>query len=810
MLGESYKDAIASVEALDAIERANEELVVLVNEVEAALSARGDWEASAREAATSADARAGEDAEQGSRVKFLLDTPEKMWGLLEDCEYEAAATRLIAAQETLAAMTSGRKSEEALYAAFPVARQQATVLGSFKAHVSARARAGLERSNLRTAEAASALKALMVVENIGSSRALALLLQARQARTRACLRDVAASASTNEALKKRLAAIISDMKSILKMSFDIFAGSQPLIATSCTDSLTARDLFEGVFEPQAEWERFQANSKARASQLEILDEAAVRDTTVAWLDNMANDVSQRGGAVFGKISNCVDLAALETAFSSEDKEWDTACSKLFKRRVDLWSILFERPWLQQGFTLFTKTLTFAHLKPQVDTAIVDARKKAVADSRKDSSMWSSSSGSMEDSMNVLDDIKCARAVARAMNNIMLSVRKDALMLQGVELGGTLEVESRIAQIDQHIHSCAHRGLVEMAQFLSSKVESNSSDVPCALMVGHLARAVMDVVKEVHVLFKPASAWPKYNESSELIIKPARTLRGMQQPKEPQNVKIDDVTSEFKKAMDTGFSVWVNKCATDTLRVFRESFSSDESLASESIPAHWEDVVDDRVVGLQLKLPATPSSYLLTSIHGALQEAQRVGGHLLPRSAIRMLATSLVDGVLRVYSENLPRSRRSEKGTLQMLLDVKFAADVLALEDASRVGELQKQLTGTLDPIDWATYEPYLWENERRAYRRCSVLLGGFVQLADLYQDTSIKPVSAGTTAAPVKAVPRFTYLPVSLPTLRGLNSDKGKAKIDWGEIEAQVFDDEEREGILSSFTSFRNILREFA
>lgn len=809
-MGESYKDAIASVEALDAIERADKELVELVNEVEAELSARGDWEARARDAATSADARAGEDAEQGSRVKFLLDTPEKMWGLLEDCDYEAAATRLIAAQETLAGMTSGRKSEEALFTMFPVARQQATALSSFKAHVSARARAGLERSSLRTVEAANALRALMVVEDIGCERALALLLQARQARTRACLRDVAASSSTNESLRKRLAAITADVKSILKMCFDIFSGSQPLIATSCTDSLTARDLFEGVFEPQAEWERFQSNSKARVSKLETLDDDAVRDTTVAWLENMANDVSQRGVAVFGKISNCADLAALENAFSSEDKEWDAACMKIFKRRVDLWSILFERPWLQQGFTLFKQTLAFTHLKPQIDSAIVEVRKKAAADSRKDSSMWSSSCGSMEDSVNVLDDVKCARAVARAMNNTMLSVRKYALMLQGVELGGNLEVEGRTAQIEQHIHLCAHKGLVELAQFLSSKVESNSADVPCALMVGHLARAVMDVVKEVNVLFKPASFWPKYNESSELIIKPARTLRGIEQPKEPQNVKINDVTSTFKRAMDAGFSVWVNKCATDTVRFFIESFSSDESLASESIPAHWEDVIDDRVAGLQLKLPTAPSSYLLTSIHSALQEVQRVGGHVLPRSAIRMLATSLVDGMLRVYSENLPRSRRSEKGTLQMLLDVKFVADVLALEDASRVGELQKQLTGTLDPIDWATYEPYLWENERRAYRRYSVLLGGFVQLADLYQDTSIKPVSAGTTAAPVKAVPRFSYLPVSLPTLRGLNSDKGKTKIDWGEIEEHVFEDEEREGILSSFTSFRNILREFA
>jgi hypothetical protein len=42
--------------------------------------------------------------------------------------------------------------------------------------------------------------------------------------------------------------------------------------------------------------------------------------------------------------------------------------------------------------------------------------------------------------------------------------------------------------------------------------------------------------------------------------------------------------------------------------------------------------------------------------------------------------------------------------------------------------LQEALAERLDPIDWATYEPYLWGNAARCYQRSAVLLGSLVQV----------------------------------------------------------------------------------
>ena len=815
LLGESYKDAIATVEALEIIEETSRSVAQTSREIERALREMNESvDRSSEREIGEEDARRAAAVERGSRVKFLLDTPEKMWGLLEDCAYEEAAIRLMASVEMLDEMTRGKGRAEALYTTFPVARQQATALNSFKARVSKRARAGLERSGLRVSEVVSALKALVMMENLSATQALTLLLQTRQAWVRACLRDIAGSTVTQESLNKRLMALMADIKHVLKLCFEIFAGEKALIASDTAKSLTVDDLFQGVFEPHVEWEQFQASTKQRREKLETLSSSVVSDACLAWLDRLGRDISLRGVAVFGKMSSCAELAALEATCASDEKEWEESCATLFNRKINLWPTLFEQPWLQQAFALFKKSLSFAVIKPQVDAALVDALKKNSTDSRKESSMWSSSSASKDEIVSVPDDIKCARAVARSMNKIMLTVRKDALKLHGIHIGGNADVEGRLAKLAEHIHACAHKGLVDLAQYLLSKISTQPTEVNGALMIGHLAAAVMDVVKETTVLLKPANVWPKYDESAELIIKPARTLRGLKKPKESESAKIEGVKTEFENAMNAGYEVWVNNCAADTVRTFRAALSSDDSLASDTTPSCWEEVTDKNSEGLQLRLPATPSSYVLTSLHGALQEAQRVGGHLLPRSAIRMLATSLADGLLQAYIDALARPLRSEKGTLQLLLDVKFAMDVLAMKDTSRVNDVQNRLTSALDPIDWATYEPYILDNERRAYRRCAVLLGGFVQLSNLYQDTSIKPAS-GASAASAKPVARFTYLPVSLPTLRALNSDRGKGKIDWGEIKVDTFEDEEQEGIFSSIMQqsrkgLGNLLRELA
>ncbi|KAH9296441.1 hypothetical protein KI387_040029, partial [Taxus chinensis] len=85
----------------------------------------------------------------------------------------------------------------------------------------------------------------------------------------------------------------------------------------------------------------------------------------------------------------------------------------------------------------------------------------------------------------------------------------------------------------------------------------------------------------------------------------------------------------------------------------------------------------------------------------------------------------------------------------------------------RVSALIQNLSKNLDPIDWATYEPYLWENERQSYLRSAVLFGLLVQLNRMYTDTKQKlPTNSDRNTLKTNgAAPRLKYLPISAPTL---------------------------------------------
>lgn len=97
----------------------------------------------------------------------------------------------------------------------------------------------------------------------------------------------------------------------------------------------------------------------------------------------------------------------------------------------------------------------------------------------------------------------------------------------------------------------------------------------------------------------------------------------------------------------------------------------------------------------------------------------------------------------------------------------------------------------LDPIDWATYEPYLWANAKRYYARTATLYGMLVQLHRMHTDGAAaggRAAGAGTAGAattptgvvdlnPINVLPvapRFQYLPISAPTGAALGASRNR------------------------------------
>ena len=245
LVGSSYRDAIASADAIAEMERASAELTTVVAETCETLRSLPEAIAEAESAAAPgpASASADEDAADldptyaaGSRVKFLVDTPEKIWGSLEERDRLGAARRFLAARDVLDALmdpnppdTASASAEKTrdpsdpssesdraapalprdqLLRAFPLVRQQAPLLDSLRAQIARRARDALAAPDAAAdaADAADALAAAVAAERLSGEDAATLFLDARRARVRAGLRAAVSFSSSDrrgDAKKRR-------------------------------------------------------------------------------------------------------------------------------------------------------------------------------------------------------------------------------------------------------------------------------------------------------------------------------------------------------------------------------------------------------------------------------------------------------------------------------------------------------------------------------------------------------------------------------------------------------------------------------
>ncbi|KAH7316330.1 hypothetical protein KP509_21G088700 [Ceratopteris richardii] len=315
-------------------------------------------------------------------------------------------------------------------------------------------------------------------------------------------------------------------------------------------------------------------------------------------------------------------------------------------------------------------------------------------------------------------------------------------------------------------------------------------------------------------------WPEMKEfSTEAKNQPKSLVLGLT-TKEDSKSEFLKLQVVLKYASLVAHSIWASWSVDRLTAMLANDLANDEDLASLSPLKGWEDTaltqLDENGAEIEVKLPlpAMPSQYVISFLFKSCQEVYRVGGHALDKAFLHLFVSRLFEKVLLAYDRFTAglkdaKFHVSEKGILQLLFDLRFIGDVLSggecsypdtaifseeeallssiLSSSNLVGlrkslfqgsgtenqrkkwrtNLQDRLSGLLDPIDWATYEPPLWENEQQSYQRCAVIFGFLVQLKRLYKDTVQRPpLTAESNTLKVSAsISRFTYLPISTPSL---------------------------------------------
>ena len=442
LVGSSYRDAIASADTFAEMESNAKRVVSLLTDTrdtlrrlprivaEAEALASGPAPRLAVDAATSATASADSTSADstiadsdalyaaGSRVKFLVDTPEKIWGSLEERDHVGAARRFLAARDVLDALESREVDPTSppsdsdshasslpsdsdshasslpraeLLRAFPLLRQQAPVLDSFRAQIARRARAALESSAAGFAADANALAAVVLVEGASLADALRLLLQTRR---RARSRRVRRAAALGGGSRRAASALAGAAREARRVAVAVVAcflhagaasNEKALVAAALDESGTDAGMaFQGVANAAEETRRRDARLDRRAASLVPVTSAEASRAFREWIDGVARDVADaasRGGLLRGVCSLAAsaetERRVVDRIARDDDAEpgGDDACVALLGKPLDAWFALAEAPHVDRARELMREALRLAPLRDATDAALAAANSK---------------------------------------------------------------------------------------------------------------------------------------------------------------------------------------------------------------------------------------------------------------------------------------------------------------------------------------------------------------------------------------------------------------------------------------------------
>ncbi|CAN6475612.1 unnamed protein product [Victoria cruziana] len=287
--------------------------------------------------------------------------------------------------------------------------------------------------------------------------------------------------------------------------------------------------------------------------------------------------------------------------------------------------------------------------------------------------------------------------------------------------------------------------------------------------------------------------------------------------ENANPKLQELSKTLRDLCVKAHSLWISWMSNQLAMALAKDLLMDDTLSTSTALKGWEETIikqdqskessGESLEEMKIALPSMPSLYVTSFLFEACQEVHRVGGHVLDKVILQTFSQELLEKAVTTYRNFLNTETHtvqvSEKGILQLIFDLRFISDVLSGRSESSLSgdadliekELMKRIpylsklssvtsvppvsasvnpvrslihafSQRLDPIDWATYESYLWENEKQWYQRNAVLFGFLVQLNRLYTNTIQKlPAKAESNIFRSAVLPRFKYLPISAPVL---------------------------------------------
>ncbi|KAL7137316.1 hypothetical protein ABFS83_10G083300 [Erythranthe nasuta] len=844
------------------------------------------------------------------RVKYLVDTPENIWGCLDESMFLESSARYIRAKHVHFNLLNYKDNNNVL-SNFPLLQHQWQIVEGFKVQISQRSRERLfdQTINLGICAYADALAAIAIVDELEPKQVLTLFVESRKSimsqKLSACCRDANADSSEVISVFCYVLKIIQITVCQVGELFLQVLTDMPLFYKTILDTPPASQLFGGVPNPDEEVKLWNLFKDKLESDMVFLGRDFISKTCSDWLRNCGKEITSKisGRYLIDVVGSGYELSLaekliretmdskhvlegslewLKSVFGSEiELPWKRTHELVLGEESDIWADIFEDAFVQRMKGLID--LKFDGLSGDVDVAQSVRSIAKLPDDRTDSEdylkrlqvgggvwfikpngkMLGSVPGSKLHHSQDNDLLSCLSTyfgpevsrIKDAVDNCCQKVLED--LLSFLE---SPNAPRRLRDLAPYVQNKCYESLSTILIQLKNELDHLYSDlkdekkddasslspailVERSLFIGRLLFAFQKHARHISVILGSPRSWASEVLTAVTTLSPIgskhiRVASGSQMTDSPGKKMLDSSRKQTSLVMNAlygvddksspqledlrqttqdlsvrAYNLWITWVSDELSNIFSRNLKQDDALSSTAPVRGWEETVvkqqeqsSEGQSEMKISLPSMPSLYVTSFLCYACEEIHRVGGHVIDKPILQNFATRLFDKVVAIYeallsTEEVRGSQMSEKGVLQVLFDLKFAADVLsggsynANEDLSEIlslrsplrrkqktqqsntviGERTKplvnQLSQRLDPIDWLTYEPYLWENERQAYLRHAVLFGFFVQLNRMHMDAVQKlPTNSESNIMRCSVVPRFKYLPISAPALSVRNS----------------------------------------
>ncbi|KAL5549142.1 hypothetical protein UlMin_004373 [Ulmus minor] len=939
LVGNRYRDLIDSADSILLMKRSSQSISSNLSSIHLSIRSLGSQEPSSP--STHRDPIRSRIYGVACRVKYLVDTPENIWGCLDESMFLEAAARYVRAGHVHFRLNL---DSEDFLSNFPLLQHQWQIVESFKTQISQRARDRLVDRDLGIESYTDALAAVAVIDELGPEQVLGLFLDSRKAWIS---QSLGSDCSEVVSIFCQVLRIIQVTIGQVGELFLRVLNDMPLFYKVVLGSPPASQLYGGITNPEEEVKLWNSFREKLESLMVILDRDYIAKTCSSWLRKCGGEMVGKidGRFLIDAVGSGRELASAEKLIreTMESKEvlegslewlksvfgsdielpWSRMRELVLGDDSDLWDDIFENAFVgRMKVIVDSKFGELARAVKVADTvrAIGDvtAVGKAAIDFRGYLNRPSTGGGVwfIDSNANKGSAFKATHPEENEFKSCLnayfgpeVSGIRDAVdsCCQTVleDLLSFLEspkASLRLKELAPYLQSKCYESLSTILTDLKQELHNldvameNGKDkegqplppaitVERALFIGRLLFSFLNHSKHVPIMLGPPRFWVN-DTVSAVFDKLPSLLRQSRGPNSPANdsparqnpfssrrqissataallgasenasPKLEELYTTLRDLCIRAHSLWISWLSKELSVILARELGRDEALSSTVPLRGWEETVvkqeqsDDSQSEMKISLPSMPSLYIVSFLFRACEEVHRIGGHVLDKTILQKFALSLLEKVIGIYGDFLPTreasgSQLSEKGVLQVLLDLRFVVDVLSGGDSNLSEELHKiprgktafrrkqdksqtksvikghvdglinHLTQRLDPIDWLTYEPYLWENERQSYQRHAVLFGFFVQLNRMYTDTVQKlPTNSESNIMRCSSVPRFKYLPISAPVLssRGTSkasistsSDDISSRSSWkaytnGELSGKIdMDDDSSFGVATPF-----------